>query len=235
MKIKVIASGSSGNCTYISDGVSALLLDAGLAFSYLKTSLWRNGLSLHRINGVLITHEHQDHAACVKKLIEAGVFGVMSQGTREALRLERYPLIRVLKPLSETRIGTFTIMGFPVEHDAAEPYGFLIQSNHTNEKLLFITDTKYVRYKFQDIDYLLIECNYVDAVLEENMRDGALTYGSRVKESHMSLETVEELVKSLGQHQLKEVHVMHLSDKNSDEAFIKERLMQVSGSPIYIH
>lgn len=235
MRIEVLASGSSGNCTYISDGATALLLDAGLPYTRIQTELWGLGLKIEDISGVLVTHEHGDHAKAAKDFARRMKKVVMSKGTEEALNLQQVRSVAALKPMFHKTIGTFIVVGFPVEHDAAEPFGFWIISEKTNETLLFVTDTQFVRYKFYSIDYLLIECNYVHSVLEDNVRSGALPYGRRVEDSHMSLDTLEELIKSLGPHPIKEIHVLHLSDKNSDEAFIEERIQAVSGSLVFVH
>ena len=69
MEIKVIASGSSGNATLISDGVTALLLDAGISHKELQRG---TGFKLSGVAGCLITHEHQDHSKACKELAKTG-------------------------------------------------------------------------------------------------------------------------------------------------------------------
>ena len=58
MEIKVLASGSSGNAYRISDGETALLLDAGIPIRVIKEAL---NFQVRNLDGCLITHEHGDH------------------------------------------------------------------------------------------------------------------------------------------------------------------------------
>ena len=68
MKICVFASGSSGNCLLVSDGVTHILLDAGISMRRIEAALRQTGLSLSDISGVLITHEHYDHVGGIDDL-----------------------------------------------------------------------------------------------------------------------------------------------------------------------
>ena len=68
MKICVFASGSSGNCLLVSDGVTHILLDAGISMRRIEAALRQTGLSLSDISGVLITHEHSDHVSALGML-----------------------------------------------------------------------------------------------------------------------------------------------------------------------
>ena len=63
--IKVIASSSAGNCFIVSDGITSLLLDAGVK---MKEILVACDFNMDRISGALITHEHKDHARSVEEL-----------------------------------------------------------------------------------------------------------------------------------------------------------------------
>lgn len=55
MDIKVLASGSKGNCYIVSDGNTKILLEAGLPIRQIRKE---GGFQLHEMQGCLISHEH---------------------------------------------------------------------------------------------------------------------------------------------------------------------------------
>ena len=73
MIIRPIASGSSGNCYYVSDGITELLLDCGIPIKRICEALWDMGTRLSNIEGCFVTHSHGDHVKAAQKLANAGV------------------------------------------------------------------------------------------------------------------------------------------------------------------
>ena len=62
----------------------------------------------------------------------------------------------ILKAGKEESIGTFKVIAFKTQHDAKEPFGYLLKSIITNETLLFATDTYYISNTFDALDYIMI-------------------------------------------------------------------------------
>ena len=56
MKIVLFASGSTGNCTLVSEGDTHILIDAGISARRIRTGLQEQGLTMNDVDGVLITH-----------------------------------------------------------------------------------------------------------------------------------------------------------------------------------
>ena len=56
-----LVSGSTGNCSVISDGKIVLLSDCGLGVRRLEELLASVGISPLSISAILVTHEHSDH------------------------------------------------------------------------------------------------------------------------------------------------------------------------------
>lgn len=236
MLIESFASGSKGNAYYISDGETSLLLEAGLRPEALKNLLWQNDIMLTNIDGCLISHEHKDHSASAAYLSHLGIPILASQGTFDALNTKRISKKIVLEALVQYRFKTFAIRPFPVEHDANEPFGFLLQSRALNEKLVYATDTFYLKIKIPNVHYLMIEANYSLEIMQENIRQGYLNQGlaNRIIESHFS---IDHLIDALGEadlSNLKAIYLMHLSDANSNEADFKERVQKATGVPVYV-
>lgn len=90
MKLKPLASSSHGNAYLVEDCQTRILVDCGLAFRTLQKAV---GFSLMELDGVLLTHEHRDHARCAEELVRRGQTVYMSPGTALALGLaEERPL-----------------------------------------------------------------------------------------------------------------------------------------------
>ncbi|PTK45882.1 MBL fold metallo-hydrolase, partial [Staphylococcus nepalensis] len=127
------------------------------------------------------------------------------------------------------------ILPFEVEHDAAEPVGYLFKSDY-GYKVLYLTDTKYVKYKFKGITHMMLEVNYVYEKMLQNVKDGVLhqALSNRVMESHFSLENAVEFLKANDLSKLQQINLIHLSSTNADAERIKNEIQQVSGVPVYI-
>ena len=144
MLINPIASGSSGNAYYISDGQSSLLLDAGIPLAQIQAGC---GYKVSQLSGCLVTHGHGDHVKAAKALARMGVNIYTSQGTADMANLTGHRICTV-RALESFHAGTFEVLPFDVEHDVPEPLGFLIRSTVTGEKVLYFTDTVYIKYTF---------------------------------------------------------------------------------------
>jgi len=232
MDIKVLASGSKGNCYWITDGTTPLLLECGISTREVRE---RIGFRLTEIAACLVSHEHQDHAKAVADVLRAGVEVYTSPGTIEALGLENHRL-RAVKSKDTFRVGTWTIRAFETQHDAQEPLGFLLKSNVTGERLLYATDTYYIRYRFPRLNYIMVECNYAMDILEENVRRGSVpeVLKKRLLTSHFSLDNVKEFLKANDLSQVREIWLLHLSDGNSDAERFKREVQTLTGRPVYI-
>lgn len=232
MDIKVLASSSKGNCYRISDGYTALLLECGIHIKKIRQEL---EFKLSEISGCLISHEHKDHSKAVKDIVKAGIDVYMSEGTREALNIEGHR-VKVIKPQKQFNIGTYSILPFRTEHDAKEPLGFLIYSRTTREKLLFATDTYYIRYRFPNLTHIMIECNYAIDILKSNIEKGLVpeSLKDRLLESHFSLEHVKEFLKANDLSKVQEIWLLHLSDGNSDAKRFKKEIQELTGKMVFI-
>ncbi|NJP37898.1 MBL fold metallo-hydrolase [Alkalicoccus luteus] len=226
IEITTLATGSKGNCYHITDGSTALLLEAGIPYKEIRRKL---NFQTTKIKGCLISHEHQDHCKAVTDVAKAGINIYMSQGTADALGATGHR-IKPVKAKQQYQIGTWTILPFDVEHDVSEPYGFLLASSN-GAKVLFATDTYYIRYKFKGLTHLLLECNYSLEILNENIATGRVHRGmkKRLIRSHFSLENVKEFLKANDLTQLQEIWLLHLSDSNSNEAAFKKEIQELTG------
>jgi phosphoribosyl 1,2-cyclic phosphodiesterase len=230
MDIKVLASSSRGNCYYVSDGVAPLLLECGIPFKEIQRGL---NFRTSEIAGCLVSHEHQDHSKAAGDLAKAGIDVYLSRGTMDSLGLTGHRL-RPIKAREQFQVGTWTILPFETEHDAAEPLGFLMASK--NEKLLFATDTAYIRYRFPGLTHIMIETNYSNDILNANVAAGVipLELKKRLIKSHFSLENVKNCLKSNDLSKVREIWLLHLSDGNSDADRFKREIQGVTGKMVFV-
>lgn len=238
MKIKCISSGSKGNAYLVDDGVSTLLVECGVKFDRIKKA---TNYSSSSLAGCLISHEHSDHAKCYKELRLRGVEIFASEGTLNAIGLNKQRGVFALDTnlITETTVKTFSIRAFKVHHDAQEPAGFLIHSTETNENLLFITDSYYCDYSFKNLDYIMIECNHISERLEHqldnpNRNKFVDTHIRRLMRSHMNLDTCIEFLKSCELYRTKEIMLLHLSDANADEELMKSEVQKATGKIVRV-
>lgn len=233
MEIKVIASGSSGNATLISDDVTSLLLDAGISIKELERG---SGFKLSSVSACLVTHEHQDHSRACKDLAKIGIDIYASAGTLAALNLSGHRY-KAVKPLKVFTIGSFKVIGVDVKHDAAEPLNYLIYSVKTGEKVLYVIDTAYVKYSPPSLTHIIAECNHGEQELRDSVSRGIIApeLAARIARNHFSLERLLDFLKASDLSRLKEIHLVHLSDNNSDERRIKQAVQRLTGAEVYVH
>jgi phosphoribosyl 1,2-cyclic phosphodiesterase len=229
--IKVLASGSRGNAYLIDDGHTPILLEAGLPWKEIQKKL---DFKTSEIKFCLISHEHKDHSKAIKEVMKAGIDVYASRGTINFLGVTGHRL-KPIKALGSFTIGTWTILPFETQHDAVEPLGFLL-ANSAGDKLLFATDTFYCKYKFKGLTHIMVECNYALNILQENVTAGIVDSGlkNRLLSSHFSLANVKEFLKANDLSSVEEIHLIHLSDGNSDAERFKREVMEVTGKAVYV-
>lgn len=242
MDIKILASGSSGNCYHISDGETSILLDAGIPIRQIRIGC---DFQLSKVSGCLVTHYHGDHSKAVPDLLYHGIAIYITRA-----EAEKIPLVFAGKPIhflrrndesedstyANFKVGTFQVLPFPVEHDTPEPVGYLLRSTVTGEKLLYFTDSYYVRYRFTGLTHIIGECNYDSESLWEHLETGK-TPSARAKRlftSHMSLENFLDLLKATDLSRLRQIYICHMSNDHGDEAKIKAAVQRLTGAEVYV-
>lgn len=223
INIKTISSGSGGNCYLISDNEQSLMIECGVKIASIKKAVDYN---MSTINGCIISHEHNDHALSISELLKLGISVYATGGTITSSNNNRSPHHRLhtITPMTVFSINDFKILPFNIKHDASEPVGFLLKYNI--EKLLYISDTIIVPYRFKNLTHIMIECNYSKKILIKNMANGrvSISLGQRIMKNHLSLEYVKEFLKRTDLSKIKEIHLLHVSKTNGDKKLFKEEI-----------
>lgn len=228
LNFESLGSSSKGNCYLISTSNEVLILECGLQYQKILQAL---NFDLSNVVGCVITHEHADHSKAVKDVVKSGIDVYSSPGTIEALGVSGHR-VHPIEPKNQFQLGGFTILPFDTQHDAKEPIGFLIYHPEFG-KLLFATDTYYIKYKFTNLNYVALECNYSKEILERNISAGKVSdfIKKRLLSSHFSLENVKKFFLANDLTKLRKIFLLHLSDSNSSSVLFKKEIESITGTP----
>lgn len=231
MDIKVLGSGSKGNCYVLGDGRSSILIECGLPWHKIQTGL---AFLTYRIRACLVSHEHKDHSRAALDVLRAGIPLFASDGTIRALNLPSSGHIYHRDSGIALVTKDWFIQGFPVEHDAAEPWGFVIQNK--GEKVVYLTDTAYSRFRFPNVTHFMVEANHSAEVLDQRIEAGVTDRAMkpRLLQTHMSIETCKQLLLANDLSKCQGIWLLHLSDNHSDADHFKRTIQEATGVPTYI-
>jgi phosphoribosyl 1,2-cyclic phosphodiesterase len=236
MELKVLGSSSSGNCYLLQNDKETLIIECGLPYKSILKGL---NFNLSNVVGCLVSHEHNDHSKAMRDLLLNGIDVYTSMGTARAIArkfevIETYHRLNYIKSEKQFKAGGFTILPFAIDHDTEEPLGFLISHSDIG-KLLFVTDTYYIRYKFNGLKHLLIECNYSKKILQNNIGNGSNEVSpQRLLRSHFSFENLKEFLKVTDLRKCEDITLIHLSDSNSNAKQFKAEIEELTGIPVNI-
>lgn len=231
MRLKVLGSSSKGNCYLLDNGKECLMIECGVPFKEVQKAV---NFDVSRIMGVIISHEHGDHAKYVQKCLDAQIPVYTSIGTTNALGLN-WRLVHPMKELEYHHIGNFTVQAFPVVHDAAQPFGFLINHKETGT-VLFATDTNYLKYKFYRLNNILIECNYRPDIMTANLNAGRLPVGVALRtiRSHCSYYACADILKANDLREVNNIVLIHLSSGNSNAEEFRNGIESLTGKNVLV-
>jgi phosphoribosyl 1,2-cyclic phosphodiesterase len=232
MQLTILGSNSSGNAYILQNNAEALIIECGVRFNEIKRAL---DFNITKICACIVSHEHKDHAGYMNEIINARIPVWCSRGTFENTVNKSKLQPNIAKSKQTFCAGNFKILPFDIRHDAAEPLGFFI--NHAEcGNVLFATDTFYLRYKFSNLNNILIECNYSENLLYKNVEDGKLPYAmqQRVLQSHMSYETCCETLLANDLSKVNNIVLIHLSDGNSNAGDFQKGISEITGKNVFI-
>lgn len=217
-------------------GRHTILLDAGLTVRELRPLI---GYQVTRLEAALVTHAHADHARGVETLLRAGVTCAMRQETAEALGVADHHRVRILAPQDgETprgpyMFGPWAVIPFDVTHDVPN-LGFVLATRR--DRLLYLTDTPFSRYKFEGLTHVLIETNYSTEILLRRVAEGALNQlqAARIIRSHLGLERAIEFLEANDLSKVVGIWLMHLSSANSHAEQFKDAVQRATGKPVRV-
>lgn len=231
MQLKIVNSNSEGNAYILENEKEALLIECGVNFNKrVKPAL---NFNIAKVVGCLVTHEHLDHCGYVNQAIAAGINVWASRGTHEAMGTISSHRTRILHPMIKQSIGKFEVIPFTVQHDAAEPLGFLIRHEDCGV-VLFLTDTYYSKYVFKQVNHMIVEANYDQEIIDKKLLEDKKFLRDRVLTSHLSIQTCLELLAANDLSTVRNIVLIHLSNSNSNAAEFKTKVERQTGKIVTI-
>lgn len=229
MKLKVLGSASSGNCYLLESENSCLIIEAGIPFSKLKIAL---DFNIAKVQGVLCSHIHSDHSKFLSEYGKGGIKVYLSDQNEHPAR--ENPMSYKFKSNELFIVGDYTVLAFELLHDVP-CHGFFIKHSEMGNAV-FITDTNYSPFRFANVNQWLIEANYVQDLLDENTENGSIPdyVRKRVMRSHMSLQTVKDLLNANDLSATQNIILLHLSSGNSDAARFKSEIEALTGKLVTV-
>ena len=220
MHLKCLGSSSSGNCYLLtSNGGETLILDCGIPIKEIKKGLDWN---IRNVVGCIVSHVHSDHS---KSLNDFKSMGIPVFAPYEKFEPHFYTKI----------YGEFDVKDFPLTttdnrwtHTNADGsecpcYGFLITHPEMG-RMLYVTDTNLIKWKFKGINHILLGTNYDKDLVNVDNQSKA----NHVFRGHLSIDTACEFVKSNNSNDLQNVIICHLSSENADSDSFIEKMKKVA-------
>lgn len=232
MTLDVIQSGSRANGYVLQNESEAIIIECGCPLLECEKVL---DFKVGKVKAVLVSHEHGDHANFAKQYALNGFKICSTAATLDAIGIDKARRME-LEPKAAYRFGGFLVVPFRTQHDAVDPCGFLIDCPDGN-RVVFATDTYYLKYTFPKVNYFLIECNYSKEVLNKNVTIGLVhpAVAKRILRSHMSLERCIETLKANDLSETKGIMLLHGSrDNSAKREYIIESVQKATGKAIYV-
>ncbi len=231
MKVHILGSSSKGNCYILESSTEALIVEVGLPPVTIKKALQWN---LKKIVGALISHSHDDHAGFISEITDLGVTTLALQDVFKSHGISGKPFTKEIEPLKRYKLGGFMIQGVSVPHDV--PCLSFVITHQDMGKLLFVTDAVTFGYKVSQLNHVMIEANYADDILSDNIANEVIppSMRPRLLKSHMEIGTTKEVLSEQDLSMVDNIILIHLSRNNSDASrFIKE-VQESTGKSVYV-
>lgn len=218
MRLKCLGSSSAGNCYLLtSDSGETLILDCGIAIREIKKGLDWN---IKDVVGVLCTHKHLDHSKSLNDFKSMGIpiYAPYLKIDYMSMNMGGF----TVKPFDLTTIdGNWTHTN--ANGEPCPIFGFLITHKEMG-RMLYITDCELIKWRFKDINHILLGVNYDKNLIDRDNTGKA----NHVFRGHLSIDTACDFVKANYSDSLQNVIMCHLSSENSDRDSFIEKMKKVA-------
>lgn len=227
MEFRVLASGSSGNLSFVRHQGFGLLLDLGLNPRRVETTFRKAGLSWHDINAVALTHTHGDHwndagaaelhARGIPLFCHARHADELAAGDASFFDLQEAGLVNLFElDRAFCPADSLLCQAFALSHDAGMTCGFRIEGIHPGgltTTLGYVSDlgtwNEHLVSRLRDVDLLALEFNHDETMQRESGRPWFL---------------INRVLGSLG----------HLSNHQAAELFRRVLMKSAPGRPRHL-
>ena len=222
LSFSILASGSSGNCTYIETGQQKILVDAGLSGKKVQGLLAQIDRKMDDVDAIFVTHEHSDHIQGVGILSRK--FNIPIYANKDTwLAMDKNIGIvkdenrRYIQPDEMLSLGDIDVMTYSVSHDAISPQFYAFQKG--KKQFVMLTDTGYVSQKLRSLlvnaNAYLIESNHEIEMLRYGKYPWSLKQRILSDKGHLSNEDGALAMIDLIGENTSDVYLGHLSRDNN--------------------
>ena len=220
MRFASLGSGSGGNALVVETGTSLVMVDCGFSVEETERRLARLGVAPGSLAGIVVTHEHSDHAdGALPFAHRHGLRVWMTHGTLRATAngggLDT--IVTVIDSHAPFAVGGLEVAPFPVPHDAREPVQLVIGDGARRVGVLtdIGTSTRHVEAMLSGCDALVLECNHDERMLADGPYPGWLKARIAGPFGHLANTAAAELLAALDCAKLRHVIAAHLSEQNN--------------------
>lgn len=219
MRVCVLGSGSSGNCTFVERGATRVLIDAGLRAKEICERLHRIDVDPSTLSGIFISHEHNDHiqgAGPMSRKFKVPVFispRALEHASFALQHVQHYPITSDVA----IQVGTLTVTPFSTPHDSIDPLAFALRAGQV--RACVVTDVGYipesVRDRIRNTDLLVIESNHDIEMLRTGPYPWNLKQRVMGNYGHLSNEALAFFFSQYFDGTQRKVMLTHLSRQNN--------------------
>ena len=235
MHFASFGSGSSGNCSYIGNEHEGILVDCGVDPDIVLKELEANGIKMHKIKGILLTHDHADHVRFVYKLLrkyKAPRICVWCTNRCLIGMLRKHSISNRIKEYHKAifheipfTVAGMTITAFKQSHDSEDCSGFMVEGG--GHRFVVSPDqgeiTSRADFYMRQAQYLMIESNYDRHMLLTGKYPAYLKARVEGSRGHLDNKVTAKFVADIWTPELKFVFLNHLSnDNNTPEIALHE-------------
>ena len=219
MTFHVIENTTKGTCFAITGEKEALILEAGIE----PEKVWKAvNFNLKNISGCLISNQANEVCKFARNFSED--MNVFSHAEIiRFLNIAHFNKVKAIAAGKTYQIDNFLVLPFLLQNTC---FGYFINHAETG-RIVYITHASNIPYKLNDINHVIIECNYMTEKLKENVKNESLRpiLSRQIVNNRMSLETVLNWLKMQDLSKTKNILLCNVSEKNSDPETLKERVL----------
>jgi phosphoribosyl 1,2-cyclic phosphodiesterase len=239
MRFASLGSGSEGNALVVESQKTRILLDCGFSATETERRLLQKGLKPQDIQGILVTHEHDDHVGGVARFAKKHSIPVYSSyGTYQAsaglMRIVATAsdiVMNIIDAHTSFNIGDLEITPYPVPHDAREPTQFVFSDGA--RRLGVLTDvggsTPHIEQVLSSLSGLVLECNHDRQLLDASQYPEYLKERIGGRYGHLDNHQAAQILRAVYHDKLQHVVAAHLSQKNNRPDLAASVLAQAIG------
>lgn len=234
LQYSILASGSSGNCTYIESATHRIMVDAGLSGKRIEALFSQIDRKVSDVDAILVTHEHKDHIHGVGVLSRKYNIPIYANKRTWSAMENMIGKIaeenrQYIEPDKLVSIGDIDVLSFNVSHDAIQPQFYAFQK--AKKQFVMLTDTGYVsdrlRSQLKNASAYLIESNHEIELLRYGKYPWSVKQRILGDKGHLSNEDGALAMVDLIGNATKDIYLGHLSRDNNTKEFAMSSMEEI--------